>query len=151
MSQNHDHAYGEEQFQAGNYEEALFAFSRALLKEENTQFWNDWSTACWASGRIDLAEQGYRQALRLEPASVQSAANLGVLLSALGRFAEAVPMLAQSAEQLEGEQQAAVSQLLGFCKAELANAVRGIAQAPAPAAGRQHRRINKVRTRRAKR
>jgi Flp pilus assembly protein TadD len=116
MANSEKHQQGIEQFQRGDYDEALQLLSEALLENENCELWNDWATAQAARGQIDEAKKGYRRALQMNINDSQSAANLGVLLFNEGQISQAVPLLEKSLQGLDEQQRQAVQELLHRCK-----------------------------------
>src|SRR5690348_13554447 len=78
---------------AGKTREALRLLGQVLAEAPTSDVWNDWATMQAANGGVDDAEEGYRQALALDRKNVQAAANLGFLLAALKRDADAIDFL----------------------------------------------------------
>jgi Tfp pilus assembly protein PilF len=76
---------------------ALRLFGEALAQEETCERWNDWAVAQFTQNRFAEAEQGFRYALELDPANLEVAGNLGVLLVECEREHEAIPFLARAA------------------------------------------------------
>jgi Tfp pilus assembly protein PilF len=76
---------------------ALRLFGEALAQEETCERWNDWAVAQFTRNQFSEAEQGFRYALELDPANLEVAGNLGVLLVECEREHEAIPFLAQAA------------------------------------------------------
>ncbi|MGA9884760.1 MAG: glycosyltransferase [Candidatus Acidiferrales bacterium] len=107
-------------FEEGKPREALMFFGRALGGRETGERWNDWAAAQVALKQSAEAEQGFRRALEIDPRQAQAAANLGALLAGSGRESQAIPLLAQAHPGVDSEQQAAISQLLGDCRAKQA-------------------------------
>jgi tetratricopeptide (TPR) repeat protein len=123
------HQQGLQFYEAGKYPEAVAEMARALTGRETAERWNDWASIEFALNCWDEAEKGFRRALLLEPGNPQATANLGVLLAGLGRRVEAIPLLEQSRDRLDPEQQAAVTRLLKECQAtEAAAEVTGTVQ-----------------------
>lgn len=112
------HRQGVRLFEGGKFREALLHFGRALGRRENSERWNDWATAQMALTNISEAEQGFRRAMALDPRSAQAAANLGALLSASDRPAEAIPLLVQTLSGVDAAEQASISKLLADCRAK---------------------------------
>jgi Tfp pilus assembly protein PilF len=76
---------------------ALRLFGEALAQEETGERWNDWAVAQFTRNQFAEAEQGFRYALELDPANLEVAGNLGVLLVECEREHEAIPFLARAA------------------------------------------------------
>jgi Flp pilus assembly protein TadD len=76
---------------------ALRLFGEALAQEETCERWNDWAVAQFTRNQFAEAEQGFRYALELDPANLEVAGNLGVLLVECEREYEAIPFLQQAA------------------------------------------------------
>ena len=76
---------------------ALRLFGEALAQEETCDRWNDWAVAQFARSQFAEAEHGFRYALELDPANLEVAGNLGVLLVECEREHEAIPHLALAA------------------------------------------------------
>src|SRR5690348_5899602 len=87
------HRQGAQLLERGQTEEACGLLEQALRAEPTAERWNDWGAAQMACGRHDRAEEGFRAALAADPAGIDAAANLGVLLASLGRIFEALPLL----------------------------------------------------------
>lgn len=114
------HQGGVVAFEQGRYEEAARLFTEALQAEETAEHWNDWATAQMACQRGLAAEGGYRHALALDPGHHQAAANLGIFLVGLGRFAEAISVLEQAMNGPDGQQGEVAAQLLTHGREKLA-------------------------------
>jgi Tfp pilus assembly protein PilF len=76
---------------------ALRLFGEALAQEETCERWNDWAVAQFTRNQFAEAAQGFRYALELDPANLEVAGNLGVLLVECEREHEAIPFLARAA------------------------------------------------------
>jgi tetratricopeptide (TPR) repeat protein len=76
---------------------ALRLFGEALAQEETCDRWNDWAVAQFTQNQFAEAEQGFRYALEIDPANLEVAGNLGVLLVECEREYEAIPFLARAA------------------------------------------------------
>jgi tetratricopeptide (TPR) repeat protein len=76
---------------------ALRLFGEALAQVETCERWNDWAVAQFTRNQFAEAEQGFRYALELDPANLEVAGNLGVLLVECEREHEAIPYLARAA------------------------------------------------------
>lgn len=114
------HRQGIRLFEDGRQREALLLFGRALGGRETSERWNDWATAQMALKQPAEAEQGFRRALAIDPRNAQASANLGALLAASSRYAEAIPLLAQGCAGVDAAQQASIAQLLADCRAKQA-------------------------------
>ena len=114
------HQLGIAAFEQGRYEEAARLFTQALEVKETAERWNDWATAQMMCQRGLAAEKGYRHALELDTGHHQAAANLGILLTGVGRFVEATPLLEQAINAIDPQQRAVVEQLLARCRETLA-------------------------------
>lgn len=112
------HRHGLRLFEAGNHRDALLLFGRALGGRETAERWNDWATAQLALKNSAEAERGFRRALALDPRNAQAAANLGVLLAASGRSAEAIPLLVQGCAGVDLGQQTQIAEILADCRAK---------------------------------
>jgi Tfp pilus assembly protein PilF len=77
---------------------ALRLFGEALAQEETCERWNDWAVAQFTRNQLAEAEQGFRYALELDPANLEVAGNLGVLLVECEREYEAIPFLERAAD-----------------------------------------------------
>jgi len=111
------HLRGIELFKSGSYEDAAAELKRALSVEETAERWNDWASAEFALNHVAEAERGFRRAISLSPEHPDAAANLALLLTRSGRSQEAIPLLEKCHRGIGEEQQGAVAQLLGACKA----------------------------------
>src|SRR6202041_806217 len=76
---------------------ALRLFGEALAQEETCDRWKDWAVAQFTRNKFAEAEQGFRYALALDPANLEVAGNLGVLLVECEREHEAIPFLVRAA------------------------------------------------------
>ena len=85
-----------ELYQSGQLSEAAQLFSDAIAQSPTSELWNDWAAVQTSLGQLADAERGFRLALRLDRGFTLATENLGALLFALGRFAEATPLLQQS-------------------------------------------------------
>jgi len=117
------HRQGLRVFEDGNHRDALLLFGRSLGGRETSERWNDWATAQLALKNPAEAEQGFRRAMALDPRSAQAAANLGVLLAASGRPAEAIPLLVQGCAGVDLGQQTRIAEILADCRAKQVAAV----------------------------
>jgi tetratricopeptide (TPR) repeat protein len=80
-------------------EGALRLFGEALAQEETSERWNDWAVAQFTKNQFADAEHGFRYALQLDPANLEVAGNLGVLLVECEREHEAIPFLERAASE----------------------------------------------------
>jgi tetratricopeptide (TPR) repeat protein len=80
-------------------EGALRLFGEALAQEETSERWNDWAVAQFTKNQFADAEQGFRYALQLDPANLEVAGNLGVLLVECEREHEAIPFSERAASE----------------------------------------------------
>src|SRR5262245_4039670 len=78
---------------------ALRLFGEALAQEETCERWNDWAVAQFTRNQLAEAEHGFRYALELDPANLEVAGNLGVLLVECEREHEAIPFLERAASE----------------------------------------------------
>lgn len=121
-------------FQAGNYKEAARILSEVLKSSATSEIWNDWATAQLMCHQTRLSEQGYRQALALDPANVSATGNLGVLLASTGRIAEALPLLERAAVASSGRERGALLRMIETCREKVSNQSKA---KPGPAAGEE--------------
>ena len=110
------HQEGLELFRQGRFEDAVRVLEQALHEEESSELWSDWATAQVQCQRQEQAERGYRRALEMDGANATVAANLGVLLAALGRYSEAIPSLEGALGQLPEADGAQVALVLEDCR-----------------------------------
>ena len=103
-------------FQNGNFEEAIHLLGQALKKEESSELWNDWATAQFQLGRVEEAEDGYRQALELENLNSEAATNLIILLISAGRAAEAEPYLPLLSKTISKEHRDGILQAVALAE-----------------------------------
>ncbi len=106
-----------ERFNQGKFEEASVLYMKALRIQPNSDLWMDWATARLASQDFQQAEMGLSRALLMEPGNAQAALKMGLLLTNLGRYTEAIPCLEQSMCQVPPSQSEALSGLLDQCRA----------------------------------
>jgi len=118
------HAQGLAAYQHGRFAEALELIGEAIAESETGERWNDWAVAQVAVGNLADAEKAFRRALKIEPENLHAAANLGGLLAAAGRAAEAIPLLKKSFPALAGEEKNVVAKLLDDCRKRTKLAVR---------------------------
>jgi tetratricopeptide (TPR) repeat protein len=79
-SAGQNHAEGGRLLREKKWEEATNSFAAAVVKEETAQRWNDWASARLALGHKQEAIDGFRLALRREPANVMALSQLKTLL-----------------------------------------------------------------------
>ena len=65
---------------SGNPPRVLRVVSSALREGNRSERWNDWACVAFSSGDPNMAESGFRHALRLEPTHRRAALNLATLL-----------------------------------------------------------------------
>jgi GT2 family glycosyltransferase/glycosyltransferase involved in cell wall biosynthesis len=97
------------------YEEASRLIVTALSQCETSELWNDWGVVQLALGDREAAEKGFRRALELDEAHTMAGVNLGVLLVALGRLAEATPWLERGLRELAEPNRSQVAAILEEC------------------------------------
>lgn len=114
------HRQGVMLFNQGSYEQAARLFAEALDIQETSDRWNDWATTEMLCERRPSGERGFRYALDLNPHNQQAAANLGIFLAGLDRYAEAIALLEQPLEGVDQQQRDAIAQLLTNCREKLA-------------------------------
>jgi tetratricopeptide (TPR) repeat protein len=89
--------------QAGNYQEAIEQFERALrLKPDDADAHNNFGTALLRQGRVEDAIRHYEQVVQLEPNNAQAYFNLGVALERAGKLQNAIDQY-RRALQIEPE------------------------------------------------
>jgi hypothetical protein len=121
---NEKHALAVRLFENREFKAAANLLGAALAEGETGELWNDWATAQNACARPNLAELGFRQALKANPPDHEAAGNLGLLLLGTGKYREALPLL-QAAELEANEQVRPIlshyvnraRESLGFCNA----------------------------------
>lgn len=96
----------------GRMQEALMQLRAALKEEENSERWNDWAAVQHALGFAEQAEMGFRKALELDRNNLEAAANLGGILVARGRPAEAAPFLLTALKTSDASQRAAIQHVI---------------------------------------
>lgn len=100
----------------GAFAETFRLLDEALSREESSPLWCEWAMLQTAQNCFAEAEEGYSRALALDPGNTRAAVNLGALLAAQGRKAEAVPYLERCAESAEGPLRASASRILEECR-----------------------------------
>jgi tetratricopeptide (TPR) repeat protein len=83
----------------GELDEAAQLLAAAIAEGESCELWSDWGAVQASRDKPDDAERAFRRALRMDRSYRPAAENLGVLLYAQGRFAEARPYLEQALGQ----------------------------------------------------
>jgi 2-polyprenyl-3-methyl-5-hydroxy-6-metoxy-1,4-benzoquinol methylase len=109
---NVHHQRGLQLFNEGEFAEALAEFDAAIASDGSSEIWNDWATTHLALQNVGEAERGLRRALELNATNTTAATNLVVLLSRLGRHAEAMCNLEMAAADLPEAQRHAVALLV---------------------------------------
>jgi len=98
------------------FREAAQLISDAIAKHgESAELWNDWAVIQYGMGELEDAEKALRRALRLDPDSAGAAENLGALLFAQSRKAEAAPWLTQAMQAASGEKRDVLERLIAQC------------------------------------
>ena len=92
----------------------------AIAGGETCELWNDWATLHCGAGNLREAERGYRRAIELDPSERQPAVNLGLLLFAQGRLADAMPLLDRHKSTLTDEERKAILQIANHLKSQVA-------------------------------
>ncbi len=118
------HEEGIRTFRNGQTEASARILGDALAEDPNSERWNDWATAHAACSRLNLAELGYRQALKIDRWNSEAAANLGAVLASERRNSEALPLL----EQARGAAQEDGANVLSMLVARVRNAIGATAQ-----------------------
>ena len=114
-------------FEEGKFEEASKWFGAALQRGESSDVWVDWATARLACGRAAEAESGLRRALQLDANNRPAGLKLGVLLSNLNRYKEAVPYLEGSLAGSQEPERTALLRMLAAAQSKAAAREREIA------------------------
>ncbi|MEM7584121.1 MAG: tetratricopeptide repeat protein [Acidobacteriota bacterium] len=84
----------------GYVEDALVYLDRAVAEQpRDASLWTSLGRVLVETGRLDGAEDAYRQALRLDPEGVDAAKNLADLYMARGRPSDALALYLRAAEQ----------------------------------------------------
>ena len=103
-------------FEGGDPAAALGYLREAVAQMETSDRWNDLATAHLALGEKHHAESGYRRALQLDPENHQAALNLGIVLKAAGRSAEAIPLLEKGAGIAKEPEHTIALRILDECR-----------------------------------
>jgi hypothetical protein len=111
-AQNQAEASLSELLQQGRPAEAIQLLEASLRQGETALLWNDWATLQCGSRDLVKAEQGYRNALKLDGSHRNSAVNLGILLISQGRFQEATKIIEPHTSTLTAEERQAIRDLL---------------------------------------
>ncbi|HWF37656.1 MAG TPA: methyltransferase domain-containing protein [Candidatus Acidoferrales bacterium] len=125
-----------ELFNAGRYEEAIPLLCAAAEALDTAENWNDLG-ACEFKANHPQAEASFRRALSLDPLYHLAEVNLGVLLAAQKRYAEALPLLERARYVSNAEQRSAIEELLRSCR----NAAGSVASKRPPIRDVEHPRI----------
>jgi tetratricopeptide (TPR) repeat protein len=125
------HQRAKELYQLGQLPEAAQLFSDAIAQNPTGELWNDWAAVQTSLGHLADAERGFRVALRLDGGFALAAENLGALLFAQGRFAEAAPLLRQSLDHAPEENRSTIEKMLSRCNTALVPEDGTPSQAPA--------------------
>ena len=102
-------------FNGGRYKEAIPLLRAAAEALETAENWNDLG-ACEFKANLPQAEASFRKALALDPLYPLAQVNLGVLLAAQKRYAEALPLLERARDGAAAEQRRAIEELLRNCR-----------------------------------
>jgi tetratricopeptide (TPR) repeat protein len=134
----------------GELDEAVQLLAAAIAEGESCELWSDWGAVQATRDKPDDAERAFRRALRMDRAYRPAAENLGVLLYAQGRFAEARRYLEQALGQggdapggesaAPGEiadQRAVLARMLARCPASPVDSERAPASCLAPDPGKE--------------
>lgn len=96
---NREFETGKDHLQHGRLGSALESFKKALSQTPNSvRVLNVVGISYDKLGRSDIAERYYRRALVVDPESAQTMNNFGYSLMLRGKYAEALPFLAQAAK-----------------------------------------------------
>jgi hypothetical protein len=106
-------------FAGRQFEPAARLLGEALAGEPTSTRWNDWAVAQTACLRPRLAELGFGQSLRCEPADREAAGNLGALLLSQGRTREALPLLERAELETNEATQGIVTNLVNKAREAL--------------------------------
>jgi tetratricopeptide (TPR) repeat protein len=108
-------ARAKELYHAGQFNEAAELLSDAIAQRPGAELWNDWAAMQISLGEFTDAESGFRLALQQDQEFGLATENLGALLFAQGRFAEAAPLLEQALTKAAAENRAAIETMLARC------------------------------------
>jgi Flp pilus assembly protein TadD len=106
------HQRAKELYPLGQLGDAAQLLSDAIAERPCSELWNDGAAKQTSLGQLADAERGFRMALRLDHGFMLAAENLGALLFALGRFAEAAPLLQQSLNAALEENRSTIETML---------------------------------------
>jgi len=95
---NNRNALGRLYLDEGRMAEAEEQFRRSVEIEPNIMGYGSLGLICWHRGDVKLAEQEWREALRLAPNDSSILNNLGLVCTNQGRYAEAVSFLHKAIE-----------------------------------------------------
>ncbi|MFP5230537.1 MAG: FkbM family methyltransferase [Acidobacteriota bacterium] len=112
--------------QQENRTEDIQQLEAAIAGGETCELWNDWATLQCGSGNLQEAERGYRRAIELDPSERQPAVNLGLILFAQGRLADALPLLDRHRNTLTDEERKAILQIANHIKSQMPAAAVGL-------------------------
>lgn len=115
QTQSDRHQRAKDLYQSGQLDEAAQLFSEAIAESPTSELWNDWAAVQTSRGQLLDAERGFRLALRLNGRFTLATENLGALLFAQGRLAEAFPLLQQSLAVSPEENRPAIENMLARC------------------------------------
>lgn len=107
-------------FEHGKFEEASKWFGIAIQRGEDSALWLDWATARLACNRVAEAESGFRRALELDASNRLARLKLGVLLSNLKRYKDAVPFLEASLARSSEPERSSLLQMLAAARSKAA-------------------------------
>jgi tetratricopeptide (TPR) repeat protein len=93
MSVSQKHAQAIAHYEAGRFVEAIRLLEVLLIESPTSELWNDWATAQLANGDAAKANDGFAQALAIDPGNHAAAINYGVLLCTTGRTRKGKPLL----------------------------------------------------------
>ena len=99
-------------FEQGDLVAASQLLSSGIADCPSAILWNDWAAVEASLGNLEDAERGFRAALHLDPAFTEAVENLGALLMARGRPAEAVPLLKRSLIGASAQKRAVIEDIL---------------------------------------
>jgi Tfp pilus assembly protein PilF len=101
---------GREKLGRRNIDGAIAHLEKAVeISPAYVDAWNELGTIAYQTGKYDLAEKHFRQALRHDPESFSPVVNLGGTLVSLGRFEDALPYNLKATE-MRGDDALANSQ-----------------------------------------
>jgi protein O-mannosyl-transferase len=80
----------------GDFEHAAEEYRKSIAIEPDFSAWNNLGNAQLRMGRLQEAEQSYRESIRLNPNRADAFLNMGIALSGLGRKDEAIAAVRQA-------------------------------------------------------